>query len=159
MAGSATPGISSGASAGGCGADWGPRLEADDDNAMAGPAATSVSSGTSDRGCGADSGACLDVNGDTGSGAEASAAGAPDGAPTTLPAVAPPSEDGAGASEADAPDDDMMAVTDAEPPPTAPPAKRPGRYSVVDAEYLRRRRRIKDAQRNVRQRRNRKSRR
>ena len=59
--------------------------------------------------------------------------------------VAPPAEDGTGASAAGAPDDDMTAVPDAEPPAAATHAKRPGKYSVVDEEYLRRRRRAKDS--------------
>ena len=50
-------------------------------------------------------------------------AGAPDRAATTLTAVAPPAEDGAGASADGAPDDDMMIATDAAPP--RPPRARP----------------------------------
>ena len=120
---------------------------------MAGSAAIGVGSGTSDSGCGADRGARLDADGDTCRGAAASAGGAPDHAPTTLTAVAPPAEDGAGASAADAPDHDMTTVTDAAPTEdvVASP-QRPGKYSVVDEEYIRRRRQRLNAKRQARRR-------
>ena len=120
---------------------------------------------------GADRGACLDVNGDTGSGAEASAAGAPDRAPTTLPAMPPPAEDGAGASTADAPDHDMTMVTDAaltedaahDPSSTrhagaadglGGPRDRASRgYGPRDEAEIRRRRRLQNKQRLARNRR------
>ena len=58
---------------------------------------------------------------------------------TTLPAVPPPSEDGAGASAADAPDADMLTVTDAAPTAGNVTSTTRGQYSTVDAAYLRRR--------------------
>ena len=74
-------------------------------------------------------------------GADAPAAGTPNRVLTTLTIVGPSAEDGAVAPADDAPDDHMMTATDAAPTADAVASpKRPGKYSVVDAEYIRRRR-------------------
>ena len=101
-------------------------------------------------------------------GAAAPAADAPDDVPTTLTDEAPTAEDGAGVAVPGAPDDDMMTVTDAASTADAAhdsnrarpygaadglggPRDRASRgYGPRDAAEIRRRRRLKTAQRHAR---------